>query len=163
MNRPSKSETRTRISDILGKCVYEALGLKEALESEHGALQSQDNEALNDALLLKGRCVERLQSLEHERARESERCGFDAGPMQMERLTDWCDEDSLLANLWEHLIEIVADCNVLNLTNGSIVRMRRQHTESSLAVLRGGTQEPKTYQSTGGEGAALQQRSLVRA
>ena len=163
MSRSSAIEARTRVSDILGECVYQALGLKEALESERVALESQDSEALREALVMKGRCVEQLQSLENDRICECEKYGFDAAPLQMERLADWCDEDSLLMNLWEHLIEIAADCNAINLTNGAIIRMRQQHTENNLAVLRGGEQDPKTYQSSGGDRVAMQRRSLVRA
>jgi flagellar biosynthesis/type III secretory pathway chaperone len=162
MARPSASEARTRIVEVVGESVYHALGLKESLEVERSALEAQDTDALHDAVSVKGKCVDLLRQLEEKRAALCESFGFKANARQMEQLSDWCDENSEIANCWSHLISIAAECNALNLTNGAIIRIRQQHMDSNLAVLRGADHNPDTYARHGAEHAGLAQRSLAQ-
>ena len=43
----TRDEARNRIADLVGDSVYQALGLKEALEDERRALEAQDIDALD--------------------------------------------------------------------------------------------------------------------
>jgi flagellar biosynthesis/type III secretory pathway chaperone len=163
MNSQSQDDARQQIVEVIGECVYQALGLKESLRDEHLALERQDAEALDLALTTKSQCVSRLQALDEKRSSLCAASGFDAGPEQMERMSEWCDQDSEIGNCWQQLMEIASDCNSLNLTNGAIIRLRRQHIDTSLAVLRGVDQANDTYVSSGGNRGAMNQRSLARA
>ena len=149
--------------EVLGECVYQALGLRESLQDERHALETQDNDALNSALTIKGVCVQRLKELEKRRTDICDACGFTAGPEQMDRMLDWCDLDSGIADHWQHLMGIVSDCNALNLANGAIIRLRQQMVDTSLAVLRGTESVPDTYQREGASSAATTQRTLAQA
>lgn len=149
--------------EVLGECVYQALGLRESLQDERHALEKQDNEALDSALTIKGVCVQRLRELDKRRTDICAACGFAAGPEQMERMLGWCDADSGIADHWRHLMDIVADCNTLNLTNGAIIRLRAQMIETNLAVLRGTQTVPDTYRREGASSAAMTQRTLGQA
>lgn len=149
--------------EILGDCVYRALGLRESLQDERAALETQDTEALHAALTIKGVCVSKLQELDTERKTICEASGFGANPDQMQEMLAWCDEDNAIAGCWQHLMEIVADCNALNLTNGAIIRLRRQMVDGNLAVLRGTEAIPDTYKREGRDNAANTQRSLAQA
>lgn len=163
MNRPSPSDARNKIVEVLGESVYHALGLKESLQEEHSALEVQDAEALHDAVSIKSGCVTKLSELERQRSDLCEASGFHKGPEQMAQMSEWCDENSVVANCWDHLIEIAADCNALNLTNGAIIRVRRQQTDDRLAVLRGTDNHSETYGRGGAETAAMTQRALAKA
>lgn len=159
----SRDTARSQIVDIIGDSVYQALGLKEALEDERRALEAQDLDALNAVVESKTRCVEQLQQLDEQRAALCEQWGFPAGPHQMTSLIEWCDEDQLISTRWEQLMVIAAEGSALNMTNGSIIRLRQQQFEASLSVLRGGTPGSDTYNRNGGDGAEYGSRSLAEA
>lgn len=127
-------EARARIVDMIGDCVYQALGLKEALEDECRALESRDIEALDSIVDSKSRCAEQLQQLDCERVRLCEEWGFEDGPHQMTALIEWCDEDQLISSRWEQLMVIAAEGSALNMTNGAIIRLRQQQFDASLAA-----------------------------
>lgn len=159
----SRDEARSRIVDIIGDSVYQALGLKEALEDERRALEAEDMDSLNAIVDSKTRCVEQLQQLDQQRATLCEQWGFPAGQHQMTSLIEWCDEDQLIGSRWEQLMVIAAEGSALNMTNGSIIRLRQQQFEASLSVLRGGTPGSDTYDRSGGEGSEYGRRSLAEA
>lgn len=161
-SRPSPVEARTRLSEIIGECVYQALGLKESLQLERAALENQDTDALHDAVSTKSTIVRSLSLLETERLKLCEDAGFGTGANQMDQMADWCDERSVVRNGWSHLMEIVSECNALNLTNGAIIRARQEMVESNLGVLRGAQPQPDTYHREGRDNAAMNQRSLAQ-
>ncbi|MDJ0911176.1 MAG: flagellar protein FlgN [Woeseiaceae bacterium] len=161
MTRPSPSEARERIVAVLGQSVYHALGLKEVLMDERSALELEDTDALERAVDSKGRCIDKLQALEKDRESLCEASGFVSGPSQMQDMTAWCDENSIVADGWSQLMDVAAECNQLNLANGAAIRLRQQHTEAGLAVLRGSEQRPATYARTGDGSATRLNRSLA--
>ena len=160
---PAGHESRDSMLEVLGECVYQALGLKESLQDERSALESRDSDALDAALAVKGGCVQRLQDLDRRRSELCRDCGFPAGPEQMDRMLDWCDGDSRIADRWRHLMDVVADCNTLNLTNGAIIRVRQGMIDGNLAVLRGTDAANDTYEREGARNAAASQRTLAQA
>ena len=163
MTRLSRADARCKIVDVIGESVCHALVLRESLKDERAALESQDTEALNDAVTAKSDCVSKLAELEQQRAELCERLGFHDGPEQMTRMSEWCDEDSVVASGWLQLLEIATECNSLNLTNGAIISLRRQHTDSQLAVLRGTDSQTETYGREGIDTAARNRRALAQA
>lgn len=162
-SRPSPLEARNRLAEIIGECVFQALGLKESLKDERAALEIQDTDALYDAVSSKSTIVQSLSRLESERVELCEAAGFAAGNDQMDQMTDWCDEQSVVLNSWSHLMEIVSECNALNLTNGAIIHARQQMVESNLGVLRGVNPDPDTYHREGRDNASTNPRSLAQA
>ena len=159
----SPHEARAQIADLIGDSVYEALGLKEALEDERRALEAQDIDGLNAVVGSKSACVDKLRQLDEQRVALCERWGFDNGPHQMTALIEWCDEDELVSSRWEQLMVLAAEGNALNMTNGAIIRVRQQQFESSLSVLRGGTPGTDTYGRNGGDTGDTNRRSLAEA
>ncbi len=164
MSQPERQAIRSRMSDVLGSSVYHALGLKESLVVERKALETQDVDALHAALEDKSRCVRELQDLEAERARICDESGIEAGPEQMLALADWCgDVDRGITSRWEYLLTIAEECNSLNMSNGAIIRVRKQQIDTGLAVLRGGAPESDTYGQGGMETGGPNRRSLAEA
>jgi flagellar biosynthesis/type III secretory pathway chaperone len=163
MTTPSPTHTRKHIVEVLGESVLHAMGLLETLQQERTALETQDDTALLDAVDAKSRCVNELRELENRRRTICESIGFTSGPFQMEELAAWCDEDSAIKNCWDKLMEIAAECNAQNLTNGSVIRIRQNHIEANLAVIRGKADEQNTYQRHGSNHHAMMQRSIAEA
>ena len=163
MSQPNPESARKQIVELIGNGVYHALALKESLADEHDALEQQDMDALRTAVDNKSRCTAALQSLEQQRRVFCIAAGFPDGTEQMEQLTRWCDEDSVVANCWQHLLDIAVECNAMNLTNGAIIRGRQRQIEAGLAVIRGGTQEPGVYGRSGRGSNGPSQRSLAEA
>lgn len=159
----SPDEARTQIADLIGASVFEALGLKEALQDERRALEAQDVDSLNAVVDTKSTCVDKLRQLDDKRVALCEQWGFENGPHQMTALIEWCDEDQLVSSRWEQLMTLAAEGNALNMTNGAIIRLRQQQFESSLSVLRGGTPGTDTYGRNGGDTGEFNRRSLAEA
>jgi flagellar biosynthesis/type III secretory pathway chaperone len=111
----------------------------------------------------KSHCVEALRTLEDQRRDTCASAGFEPGDEQMEQVIDWCDDGLVLANGWQHLLDIAVECNAMNLTNGSIIRSRKQQIENSLAVIRGGAPEAGLYSRDGHGANGSGQRSLAEA
>ena len=152
-----------KLVEVVGDSVYQAMGLKECLEDERKALEAQDAEALFTAIECKEKCINKLQSLENQRSRLGATAGFNPGRDQMEQLQDWCGNDVTMTNSWQHLMEIAAKCNDLNMRNGAIIRLRKQQVETSLSVVRGGSSGTDTYDRNGTEPGGQQKRSLAEA
>ncbi|MGI9263458.1 MAG: flagella synthesis protein FlgN [Gammaproteobacteria bacterium] len=163
MSRPSPASARAQLVDIIGNSVYHALGLKESLEEERAALESQDMDALHSAVENKSVCVKKLHDLDGQRVALCQLSGFGDGPDQMQALIDWCDDSDLVSNRWDNLMILAAESSALNMTKGAIIRLRQQQFESSLSVLRGAPTRPATYSRTGAAPGNLGQSSLAQA
>ena len=163
MSRIAPADARLQILDALGESVYQALGLKEALQEERKALEAEDADALLSIVDTKNACAERLQALDTRRSALCEEWGFAPGPHQMTELIEWCDDQQLVSSRWEQLMVIAAEGSALNMTNGAIIRVRQQQIESSLSVLRGVTPGSDTYGRNGEEHGDFSQRSLAEA
>ncbi len=151
------------IAAIIADSLDCASELKAALQNERRALENQDTDALYAVVDSKNLCAQTLQRLEQTRGQLCSEWGFSAAPEQMQSVLDWCDEDGQLGLGWRELLDIAAEGNALNLTNGAIIRVRQQHMESSLSVLRGVTPGSDTYGQNGAESGDTSRRSLAEA
>ncbi len=154
---------REQLVEVLGDCVYHALGLKQSLQDEFRALQDQDMDGLGAAVDNKSRCTHTLESLDETRRSVCAEAGFEAGPEQMQQMIEWCDNDSAVAGCWQHLLDIATECVSLNITNGAIIRSRSEHIDTNLDVLRGGTGRRETYTPKGLVPGTAGARSLAEA
>ena len=163
MARPDPAEAREQVVDLIGASVVEACGLRDALEIEREALERQDADALHTVVVNKTDCTEKLQTLDLQRGALCEDWGFAAGPDQMADLIAWCDADDVIGKRWQELLQLAAEGNELNLTNGAIIRLRQQQFETSLSLLRGVAPGSDTYGRNGEESGDLSRRSLAEA
>lgn len=163
MTEPSRSATRSRLARIVADSRRHAEALLAALENERSALAANDAEALGSAVTAKHGPVSKLAALEQERADASRDAGFEPGPVGMDAVIGWCDEESLLADGWSRFIEIARDCERLNTTNGAVIRLRRQQVMTGLAILRGGEYGTETYAASGVEAGTPGRRALAEA
>ena len=157
------SDARDRAIEILDSCVFHATQLRECLRDEHDALADRDLDALLTAIEDKGVCVRELQKFEAKRAALCSASGFADGPTQMAEFSAWCDDESLLEHSWDELLGLAAECNALNLANGAFIRMRKQHVDAGIAVLRGIDPTAPTYDRHGGARDGLGNRSIAEA
>jgi flagellar biosynthesis/type III secretory pathway chaperone len=163
MATPDSATARKQIVEIIGDCVFHALGLMETLQDERKALEDQDMDALKSAVDSKGKCVNDLRTMEDRRRNLCIAAGFPDGPDQMVQMLEWCDEGSVIANCWQHLMDVATECNTLNITNGAIIRGRKQQIETSISIIRGGQPEMDTYNRSGREPPGHHLRSIAEA
>jgi flagella synthesis protein FlgN len=163
LNRPDINEARRRIVEVLGNAAYHALGLADILVDEKRALEAQNMDALDLAISNKSKCVAELRLAEDQRQKYCNDCGMPAGPEQMQSMIDWCDEYSIVANAWRHLMEVIAQCDFLNMTNGAIIRSRKQHVDTSISILRGGQPASMIYNRDGQKPQPHGLRSIAEA
>ena len=81
----------------------------------------------------------------------------------MDDLAEWCDDDLLVTNCWQHFRDIAGECDALNKTNGAIIHLRRQQVLDGLSILRGNPNETITYSPTGSGTTAMAGRPLTEA
>ena len=163
MTRPAPAEARALAVEIIGDSIVYALGLKEALQEERRALESEDMDALQTAVDGKSACVANLSGLDARRIELCEKLEYSAAADQMQELIDYCDEGDAITSRWEQLLVIAAESSALNMTNGAIIRLRRQNFESSLSVLRGASPGSDTYGRNGSATGHLDRGSLAEA
>ncbi len=163
MTALDSTTAREQIVAIIGDGVYHALGLLETLQDERKALEEQDQAALRAAVDHKGKCVEELRAMEEARRSLCIDAGFADGPDQMVQMLAWCDEESVVANCWQHLMEIATECNSLNVTNGAIIHSRRQQIDAGIALIRGGRPDTDTYSRSGREPHSHTLRPIAEA
>ncbi len=163
MNSADAPVARKRLVEVIGDSVVLANALIEALGSERGALETQDMDALEDILGQKSQCVESLSRLERQRNDICANAGFVGGDDQMDRMIEWCDENHAVADAWRQLVQLAIECNRRNISNGSIIRARKQQIETAMAVVRGGSMNSDTYSRQGAEPGVNNLRSIVEA
>jgi flagellar biosynthesis/type III secretory pathway chaperone len=163
LSRADSNTTRRRLVEVIGNCVYHALGLVETLQDERRALESQDMDALDIAISEKSKSVESLRLAEEQRKALCVAAGFPDGPEQMNDAIAWCDDYSVVANCWQHLLEIVTRCDSLNMSNGAIIRSRKTHVDASIAIIRGDSHNPSLYNRDGQNPARQSLRSIAEA
>jgi len=163
MAAPDSAVARKQIVEIIGDCVFHALGLMETLQDERKALEEQDMDALKSVVDTKGKCVNDLRAMENARRNLCIAAGFPDGPDQMVHMLEWCDEGSVIGNCWQHLMDVATECNTLNITNGAIIRGRKQQIETSISIIRGGQPEMDTYNRSGREPQGHHLRSIAEA
>jgi len=159
----STDTARAQAIEILGCSIFHAKNLKESLEEERDALESQDMEALMRAIRDKSIRVNELQTLDRKRSELCSEAGFTEGPEQMSDFTDWCDADEEIAHNWGQLIELAHACNTMNLTNGAVIRMRKQMVEDGISLLRGHSTETNTYNRDGARRDGAGHRPIAEA
>ncbi|MCP5089575.1 MAG: flagellar protein FlgN [Gammaproteobacteria bacterium] len=163
MSRPSRTEALSLVTNNIGDSVIHAKALKDALEIERKALETQDVDALSAIVHRKTACAEKLKVLDQNRGALLQEWGFSDGADPMHDLIQWCDDNDVIGDRWAELMAVAAEGNNLNLTNGAIIRVRQQHFESSLSVLRGVTPGSDTYGRNGEESGDFSRRSLAEA
>lgn len=163
MNPPDIEEARRQIVEVIGDCAYHALALAESLADEKRALEEQDMDALDIAISNKSQCVTELRNFEDQRKTLCSASGIPAGPEQMQRMIDWCDESSIVTNCWQHLMDVVTHCDSLNMTNGAIIRGRKQHVDTSISILRSGQPASTIYNRDGHKPQLHSLRSIAEA
>ena len=163
MSPKSHSRNLSRLADVLGACVYQALGLRESLQDERAALEADDLDALQLAVDNKTRCVSELRQLERERSDIASEMGFDPGAAQMDDLTRELGQDATIKSRWQHLLDVASECNTLNMSNGAIIRIRKQQVDAGLAVLRGAEPTAEIYGFDGASAPGYDKRSLAEA
>jgi flagella synthesis protein FlgN len=64
-------------------------------------------------------------------------------------------------NLWKEIIAISKQCRLLNEKNGASINLLAQHTQRSLQILKGKSQQTTTYGPDGSTHSELLSHSLV--
>jgi flagellar biosynthesis/type III secretory pathway chaperone len=153
----SLRERRASLERIVEDGIIEAGALEHALLDERRALESRDATALGQAADEKRLRVARLEALEAARKAAAKSCVADqeqAGPA-----TGHDRSEAMTGGRWQNFLAIVGRCNTLNMTNGAIIRLRRQQISDALRAVSGTAEE--TYGPSGAEPSSRPRRALA--
>ena len=163
MARPAVETARNQVLSLLKDTLAAAEALTAVLADERSALEAEERRALLAAVERKSSCIDRMRDLDVRRAELCVAFGFADNSRPMDDLIDWCDADGSIRSAWNRLLSKAADGASINLTNGAIIRARRQHFESGLNMLRGTTPGMDTYGHDGNAPGDFGHRALAEA
>jgi flagellar biosynthesis/type III secretory pathway chaperone len=139
MSPAPHTDRSDRLTRIVEESIRVANALEEVLQQERRALENRDAAALGSAAGEKRIRVAALEALEAKR-----KALHDVAP----------PEDS-----WNRFLSIVSRCSSLNMTNGAIIRLRRQQISETLRAVSGSGAE--TYGPSGTEPSSHPRRPLA--
>ena len=153
-----RDKTVRKLGQLLGGGIDAASELRAILERERRSLEQRDLEALESAASNKAVHLQTLTDFDRQR---KALCRQDGTELSVEELTRSAANGDGLRRQWQQLLDLAAECQALNLANGSIIHTRQIQLGDRLAALRGAPQGPVTYSETGGQAAQAAQRSLA--
>ena len=122
--------------------------------AERDALSSGDAESLNLAIAAK---ASQLSELGHLLKGTAEGDALRAA-QSAEAGSDGADSSP-----WQAFMSVLAECETLNNSNGAAIRLRKQHVDHNLALLRGQNTTTDIYGPLGNAGASQAGRPLTEA
>ena len=163
MALPAVDSARKQVFSLINDTLAAAEALTAVLADERSALEAEERHALLAAVERKSSCIDKMRELDAHRAELCSAFGFADNNRPMDDLIDWCDADGSIRSAWNRLLSIAADGASTNMTNGAIIRARRQHFESGLNMLRGITPGMDTYGHDGNAPGDFGHRALAEA
>ncbi|MGA7800110.1 MAG: flagellar protein FlgN [Gammaproteobacteria bacterium] len=134
------------------------------LGSEREALAGGDPARIQAEAISKSEQVERLETLERQRARLMREAGFEPSePAQMEACLRLCGPPERLMATWQSVLERMRRCQAENRVNGGIIELSRRHAQRALHVLRGEVADSDVYQPSGAMASPNGGRPLGKA
>ncbi|MGB5179366.1 MAG: flagellar protein FlgN [Gammaproteobacteria bacterium] len=137
--------------------------LKQLLAAEQAAITNHDIPAFEEIIASKQGTLEHLAAHEKARLFLLQSNGIKNGPEGMEDYIDSCQDNGLVADLWQQLLSIAGDCRDHNRKNHQLVELFSVHTRKALCILRGETTEQNVYGPGGDSSERHENRSIAIA
>jgi flagellar biosynthesis/type III secretory pathway chaperone len=137
--------------------------LKQLLAAEQAAITNHDIPAFEEIIASKQGTLEHLAAHEKARLFLLQSNGIKNGPEGMEDYIDSCQDNGLVADLWQQLLSIAGDCRDHNRKNHQLVELFSVHTRKALCILRGETTEQNVYGPGGDTSERHENRSIAIA
>lgn len=156
----STSNDNERLADNIDRSIEYASKLKDILINERIALEEKNTLALSKCAIDKKKCVNQLDDLERKR---SMLIAHEKPPEYGAESSHFDQDGAEFPASWNHFLDIVRACDVLNAGNGAIILTRQSQIQAAISLLRGGTKTADTYNNTGRNADINSVRSLAEA
>ena len=127
--------------------------LETLLDDEHGFLNGNDIDGLEQAGAARQTCMGNLVRVEDERRSLCRMYGKTSDVLGLEQLIKWCDPKGTLSSHWQRCAEQATRCRERNDRNGLVVAARLKRVEGMLDIITGRDKKSATY---GPQGAYTQ-------
>ena len=151
-------------------CLEDEIGyateLLELLSAERNALSKNNGNALEAVAKQKRLLAEQLETSAERRSKHLfETTGLATADMQeyLDSSASSTDNQQPLKELWEQLVEILAQCREQNRLNGSILESSQRSIKQAIALLQGHGQSGELYGRAGKTLSNASAHSLTRA
>lgn len=161
ITRPDISQAR--MCKLLEQELAVSRQLKQLLAAEQAAITNHDILAFEEIIASKQGTLEHLAAHEKARLFLLQSNGIKNGPEGMEDYIDSCQDNGLVADLWQQLLSIAGDCRDHNRKNHQLVELFSVHTRKALCILRGETTEQNVYGPGGDTSERHENRSIAIA
>jgi flagellar biosynthesis/type III secretory pathway chaperone len=153
MSTAAQTIRNERLERIIEESISEVNALEQALRQERRALESRDATALGIAAEEKHARVAALEAL------EAKRTVLLSGGTSEGSPASHLHGNTAAQERWQYFLSVVSRCSSLNMTNGAIIRLRRQQISDTLRVVSGSAAE--TYGPSGAESSSRPRRALA--
>jgi flagella synthesis protein FlgN len=135
------------------------------LQAEQDALLRSDVAAVVQLSEAKSDLVERLAALAAVRAAYLDEQDFTADRLGMAQwlVAQGGREHEAISRQWQRLLELAAQAQALNQSNGALIGMRLSHNRAALATLHAAAQRHTLYRPDGQADLGASTRELGRA
>ncbi len=158
-------DCQRELADILSMEKLCLSRLKESLEREYAALESQQIDTLEKAVKEKQSTLDEVAELQRRRSGLLRQYGFSNDNSGVSQCIERCSPSLSreLLPLWEQLHTLIEQCRDQNLVNGRVLELNDRRVQQTLAVLTNGTQPLELYCSQGVSSRQGRSTPLARA
>ena len=155
-------QARAELQRIVEQNLECAVQLSELLHEERHALEEQDVDSLRAVAANKQLAVQRMEEIEKQRRSLCAAMGVGVDAPGMDELQSLCDPKASVKPMWDKLINIVAECEALNRSNGAISRLRSAQLKSVLEMFNSTDSVNPLYNATGHGISQTEQHAIAR-
>lgn len=165
MSQASPRQCYSELNDLLQRQIDEIRGLYACLADIKSAIVEGDPDRMNHLVGQQQHRVEKIECLDSRRRDLLARHGFQYEKEDLLSCIDWCDEDSMLADLYRQYEKSLNELQRSLRVNSLLVNKGRKRIRQSLYLLTGqdASNQSATYSATGIAEETRNLRTLARA
>jgi flagella synthesis protein FlgN len=161
MNNP------TEVSKVFVKIVENEIEqsqrLLDLLCTEYTLLQKDSPQALQKLTEEKKQQLKQVEAAVLDHNRFLKQLGFSADRQGTEAFIQQSGEDERVTDTWHRFTALLDACQKQNMINGGAVQLNQRHVTQTLDILKGISQQDKTYGRSGESKPASTSKSLGKA
>jgi flagellar biosynthesis/type III secretory pathway chaperone len=161
MNNPT--EVDKVFVKIVEKEIEQSQRLLGLLKSEYTALQKESPQALQKLTEEKKQQLKQVETAALNHNRFLKQLGFTADRKGSEAFIQQSGNKELVTDTWHRFISVLEACQKQNQINGGTVQLNQRHVTQTLDILKGISQQDKTYGRSGESKPTSTSKSLGKA
>jgi flagellar biosynthesis/type III secretory pathway chaperone len=161
MNNPT--EVDKVFVKVVENEIEQSQRLLDLLKSEYTLLQKESPQALQKLTEEKKQQLKQVETAALNHNRFLKQLGFSADRTGTEAFIQQFGNNELVTDTWYRFISVLEACQKQNQINGGAVQLNQRHVTQTLDILKGISQQDKTYGRSGESKPTSTSKSLGKA